>query len=253
MGCLECLRKFSQAMLIITNAVVGLLGLAVLILGSWAQVNGRQYFDIVDNASEFTGVGILLIVVGLFVMILGIIGVIGGIFATTVFGRITLGLYAVVLALLILCEIAGGIAAGVKRGDLNNLFTNNAKRTFNESISDPSKEATWDTAQRLFHCCGVESYRDYQPLLKNDSVPASCCYQNLTELQCNTARLNVTADEAAGIFKKGCIPVLIDGVDTYLGAIAAGGIIFGLFQIFGVVMACFVAIYKDRENRYEVV
>ena len=60
-----------------------------------AQVTGRQYFDIVDNASEFTSVGVLLIVVGLFVMILGVIGVVGGIFATTVFGRITLGLVSV--------------------------------------------------------------------------------------------------------------------------------------------------------------
>ena len=58
-------------------------------------MTGRQYFEILDNASEFTSVGVLLIVVGLFVMILGVIGVIGGIFATSVFGRITLGLVSV--------------------------------------------------------------------------------------------------------------------------------------------------------------
>lgn len=56
------------------------------------QVSGRAYFDILANGAEYSPVGILLIVVGLFITIIGVIGVIGSIFASTVFGRITLGL-----------------------------------------------------------------------------------------------------------------------------------------------------------------
>ncbi len=56
------------------------------------QAKGRAYFDILANGSDYSPVGILLIVVGLFITILGVIGVVGAIFASTVFGRIALGL-----------------------------------------------------------------------------------------------------------------------------------------------------------------
>ncbi len=69
-----------------------LLGLIVMIIGIWANVNQKNYVDIVDNAAQFTEVSVLIIVVGLFVLIIGIVGVVGAIFASTIFGRITLGL-----------------------------------------------------------------------------------------------------------------------------------------------------------------
>ncbi len=69
-----------------------LLGLAVLIIGIWANVNGKDYVDITDNSSQFTQMSVLVIVLGLFVLIIGIVGVVGAIFASTIFGRIVLGL-----------------------------------------------------------------------------------------------------------------------------------------------------------------
>ena len=55
------------------------------------QVNDKTYFEIVNNQS-IAQLSILLIIVGLFVMIVGAVGAIGAIFASTIFGRITLGL-----------------------------------------------------------------------------------------------------------------------------------------------------------------
>ena len=69
-----------------------LLGLCVMIIGIWANVNGNNYFDITDNNSQFTQVSVLVIVLGLFVIIIGAVGVVGAIFASTIFGRIVLGL-----------------------------------------------------------------------------------------------------------------------------------------------------------------
>ncbi len=63
-----------------------------MILGIWAKVNGNNYVDITDSASQFTQVSVLCIVVGLFVMIVGVVGAVGAIFSSTIFGRITLGL-----------------------------------------------------------------------------------------------------------------------------------------------------------------
>ena len=73
------------------------MGLCVMIIGIWANVNGNNYVDITDNASQFTQVSVLVIVAGLFVLIIGAVGVVGAIFASTVFGRIILGLVSELL------------------------------------------------------------------------------------------------------------------------------------------------------------
>lgn len=56
------------------------------------QVEGKEYFDIAASQKVFSQTPVLLIVVGTFVLLLGIVGIIGSIFANTVAGRITLGL-----------------------------------------------------------------------------------------------------------------------------------------------------------------
>ena len=55
------------------------------------QVDNQVYFEITKNSSV-SQLSILLIIVGLFIMIVGGIGSVGAIFASTIFGRITLGL-----------------------------------------------------------------------------------------------------------------------------------------------------------------
>ena len=57
-----------------------------------SQVNGLQYFDIADNSSVFLSVSVLLIIIGVFVAIIGIVGTAGAILASITLGRILLGL-----------------------------------------------------------------------------------------------------------------------------------------------------------------
>ena len=161
-------------------------------------MNGLRYFEIADNSSAFLSVSILLIIIGVFVAIIGIVGTIGAILASTVFGRILLGLYAVVLGLLVICEIAGGIAAAVRQNDLENFFRASANSTFQQygSSSDPSINNTWDTFQQAFKCCGVDSWTDYSPILGLNVVPASCCNINATYTisECEQDRRRVTTE-----------------------------------------------------------
>ena len=56
------------------------------------QVNKDDYLDISSNTEQITQIPILLIVVGVFVLLLGVVGTIGAIFAGTIGGRIILGL-----------------------------------------------------------------------------------------------------------------------------------------------------------------
>jgi len=121
---------------------------------------------------------------------------------------------------------------------------------------DPSINATWDAFQRNFQCCGVNSWTDYTYILGHNVVPESCCnFTTISPSDCDSLHTNVHQDDvdAYKIFNQGCVEAVIDGIQHNLGAIAGGAIVIGLIQIFGIVLACFVAIYKRQENKYEVV
>ena len=74
-----------------------MLGFAVMVVGIWANVEGKNYVEVTESTSHILEVSVLVIILGLFVLIVGIVGVVGGIFASTIFGRITLGLVSRVL------------------------------------------------------------------------------------------------------------------------------------------------------------
>ena len=54
--------------------------------------DSKTYFAITNSNAGITQLSVLLIIVGLFIMIVGAVGTVGAIFASTVLGRITLGL-----------------------------------------------------------------------------------------------------------------------------------------------------------------
>ena len=62
----------------------------LLCLPSFIQADGRKYFTITNDHSVYTQVTVLLIVVGMFVLVIGVGGAIGALFASKVIGRIIL-------------------------------------------------------------------------------------------------------------------------------------------------------------------
>ena len=71
---------------------IQLIGLSVMIIGIWASVDTDNHTSITEDDDNYTGVAVLLIVVGLFVLAVGIGGIVGAIFASTICGRIILGI-----------------------------------------------------------------------------------------------------------------------------------------------------------------
>ncbi|XP_019849509.1 PREDICTED: CD63 antigen-like [Amphimedon queenslandica] len=243
-SCLDFLRIFLRFLLIFVNIFVVLCGLVVLIVGIWSKVHGDTYIQIVDNPSTYEQIPVLLIVIGIFVLLLGLVGVVGGVFANTVGGRIMLGLYGFVLSLLVIIEIAGGIAAAVKKDDLGGAFNKSVNNTFTRYSNDTSIKHTWDTVQKSFKCCGTYNYTSYTKIL-GINPPTSCCKSS--NHNCNTTETN-------NIYTRGCTQVASDNVSTVLEAIAGVAITFGLLQVIGVIVSCFVAVAGRKESRnYQVV
>jgi hypothetical protein len=251
---MDCLTKFNQLVLIIVNIFVALLGICVMIVGSWAKADSKEFFVIADDDTEYTQVSVLLIVVGIFVLIIGVVGAVGALFASKAFGRIILVVYAIALGLLVVCEIAGGITAAVARNKVESVFRDSANSTFSKYNDSRDSRDNWNQFQKDFKCCGVESYKDYRNVFNNNSVPVSCCDSRVRSegMNCTMVVQNVLNNTNHYIYSKGCADAIVDSISDNLGVIAGCAIVFALFQIIGIVLACFVAICK-RDKTYEVV
>ena len=80
-----------------THTHTQLLGLAVMIIGIWANVNQKKYVSISDDSGGIDQVSVLMIVIGIFVLIVGAVGTVGALFAGYLFGRIILMLVSTLI------------------------------------------------------------------------------------------------------------------------------------------------------------
>ena len=243
-------RKYCmQALLIAANFVVLLFGLLVLCVGLWALLSEQQYYVITDGDPEFTRIPISLIVVGAFVSGLALLGVVGSIFSGNFCGRIMLGMYAFVLALLIVSELGAGVAAIKFQSELRDMFITSADNSlmmYNANSTSNTSEI-WDQFQQTWKCCGDENYTSYRHVFGNNTVPSSCC--NLTKFEISTCpedRLNVTDNANGAIYSTGCPDAVIGTLKHNCISIAVIVISLSVAQVFGIVLSVVVIYLNSR-------
>lgn len=109
--------KFSSVWLVGINFLYFLVGILFIALSSWGI--SQQKEDAVTRALPAGGL-VTLVVVGVFLMLVAIIGWIGVKFNYRIGGRVTLGLYAVVLIIIMIMEFAAAGALFTFTGRLDN-------------------------------------------------------------------------------------------------------------------------------------
>ena len=237
-----------QVFLLIANVVVLLFGLSVLAVGLWALLSEQHYYVISDGDPELTRLPISLVVVGTFVSLLSAMGVLGGILVRNFCGRILLGMYAFVLAFVIVSELGGAGAAIRFRNEIREKFIQSATDSlmlFNANGTNTSK--VWNAFQRNQECCGSENYTSYRYVFRSNEVPSSCCNMTkISETNCNTIRLNVTGDADEYIYSRGCPDAVLDVLRENLVTIAVTIIVMSVAQVLGVVVPCVVIYVNSR-------
>ena len=244
------LRIMLELVLVLTSVIVLFLGLAVMSVGLWADYAEYKYLVISDDDPALSRIPQSLVVLGLIVAILAVMGVVGTVLARNIFGRILLGAYTFVLALVIASELGSGAAAIQFRGDVERSFISSADRSLGD-YNDT--EHDWNHFQSKHHCCGSWGYKSYFniPGFPNGSVPESCC--NLTALKpsnmtCEEIHQNVTGYEEF-VYNRGCPAAVIDIIRKHLVIIAAIVITISLAQIIGVVAGCLAVYLNSREEK----
>lgn len=234
------------------NVLVGLFGVGVLILGVVTRVGDSMYLDISNDQTDkgILMISSLLITLGVFVVVVAAVGAVGAIFASMLCGRVLLGMYATILSFLVVCELAAGITAAVKRKEVEGAFQHAINDTFMHTSVDDIVYISWVNFQEKFSCCGVNGYADWVQS-QNLTIPTSCCRAQ-GSIACRNATIEPTKYTSA-LWSRGCSDVVITWLKSSLGSIAAAAMLFAFLQVIGAIVSCFVAIYKGTENKYQVV
>ena len=248
---LTCIRRFLRIIMVVLNVIGALCGLAILITGAWALVGESTLIVIAQgNDEKFTGVPILLVVLGVFLMILSAVGIVGSIFNKTKWGRVLLIIYAITLAILVLMEIIGGVVAAVRKDDVAALFETSARATFDGYTTNPNNKLVWDNFQIALDCCGIHNFTDFTNK-PNGTVPESCCNTIVVIAPDTCVGKNYTSPpNKQKLWNVGCVDAAKNTLANYLAAVAAVAIIFAIIQIIIVIVTIFVAAEK-RTVKYD--
>jgi len=205
------------------NLITFLVSCGYIVGGSWLLYYWNK--TKVDD-TNLSGVFDLELDLGVFLLIVGIVGIIFtsmAIAATYRENIFCLRIYLGVLIVFIIMNIVVGV--------IFLIFSGKITTTINESLGsnyitryseDNSIKAIYDTLQSQYSCCGIKDYKDwgYNPYYNCTTssqaatkcmVPASCCvsYTNTINLYCSG---NVLADKTklVNIHQSGCSSVIIN-------------------------------------------
>ena len=250
------LELCAQLALICACIVILFFGLSVTAVGFWGYHTQKDYLSITDNDSDLTRLPFSMMVTGVFVSLLGLVGLTGSIFSRTLTGQTLLGVFSFVLVLVIISEVGAGAAAIKLRSDLQKSFISNAEESQKMYGTNPTVTKSWDKFQAKYKCCGAKGYEGEKPpyfkVFHNESVPLSCCNCSIESSEtcedeelCKTYTNNATLHQQY-IYKDGCTSRVVGSITDKVTVIAIIAIAVGSTQFLAVFLAVVVAYMSSK-------
>jgi len=231
--------KCVKYLLFAFNLIFVIAAIALIAVGAYVQIKLTDYYDFFGN--EYTGPGILLIVVGVFIFLIAFFGCMGALKENYC---LTMS-FAVLLAVVFIMMIAGGIAAYVLRNDIEDEVTtilSDAQKNYGGSGHDGVTK-TWDKLQREFTCCGVKNSSEWLSVPSlNGTYPISCCTD---ESSCGQK------PTASDIWPNSCETQFVSWLKDKVAIIGGVGVGLAFIMVVGVLFACCLA--RAIRKEYEVV
>lgn len=229
----EAGMKCIKYLLFAFNCVFVIAAIALIAVGIVVQTRFAGYLNFFDT--PVTSVAILLIIVGVIMFFIAAFGCCGAIKEHNVCTMV----FAVLLAIIFIFQLAGGIAAFVMRSDLEKSVTETMTRAEKNYLTSAGVKETWDDVQKDFECCGVKASEEWEAVFKNDTLPNSCCKD--TKTPCS--------EKSPNKYDEGCADAFVGWSKDNLAKIAAAGLALAFIQVIGIVFACCLAqaIRKEYE------
>jgi hypothetical protein len=221
------------------NFFVWVGGICLVIIGIWARLEKAKLGSF-DNLG--TDPALFLLIVGIVMFFISIFGCLGSLRENICL----LKAFCVVIAVVFVIEVILGILAfffiEYVRNNLLEYF-HTATYTYQD---DSDLKSAVDYIQKKFHCCGAETYNDWElniyyncssPARSRCGVPISCCRVPTNNLCGFQTRVEGEVYAAHTIYTKGCIGSLMvifkDNL-IIIGLIAFG---VGFVELFAILLA----------------
>ncbi|XP_015905097.1 23 kDa integral membrane protein-like [Parasteatoda tepidariorum] len=217
--------KIIRNLLFVINFIFVICGIALIIVGALGTKKDMTHF--LDN--KYITVPYILIVLGSVIFVISFFGCWGAMQEN----HFMVMVFALLVFVLMMIELAGGIAAYFYKGEVEDFLRMN----MNESLAQQREESVkiWNFIQYQFECCGIDGARDYMKL--NLKIPNSCCKDNAPCTE---------TDAFQGCFSQ--VLELVKGSITIIGGVAIG---IAVVELLGCMFALCLAhaIKKDQERR----
>ncbi|KAK2723914.1 hypothetical protein QYM36_002315 [Artemia franciscana] len=218
--------KLIKYLLFLFNLIFSVTGVALIVTGAVVQSFYSQYLDFLGN--ELLSASMLFIIVGIIIFFVTFFGCCGA----SKENSCMILTFACLLGIILVCGLAGGIAAYVLRSDVGTIVEMNMRKSMDVySLSGhEGVTKTWDGLQHEFRCCGVAGFNDWGSIdvMNKVNVPDSCCKtitQHCGENMITAPRPNDT------IFTDGCAVKLQESIQSNAGIIAGVGIGVAVIQV----------------------
>ena len=223
------------------NLIFVIAAIALIAVGAYVQIKLTDYYDFFGN--DYTGPGIVLIVVGALIFLIAFFGCMGAVkenYCMTM-------TFAFILGIIFIMMIAGGIAAYVLRNEAEDevkRILTDAEQNY-DSASGVRK--AWDKLQTEFSCCGVVSASEWTAYNLTTVYPTSCCNTTTVPGGCDGA----ASIPASNIYSKGCEAAFVDWVKSKIAIIGGVGVGLAFVMVVGITFSCCLA--RAIRKEYEVV
>ncbi|XP_073691456.1 CD9 antigen isoform X1 [Garra rufa] len=176
-GCAQLCKCF----LILFNILFALVGFGLVALGMWLRFGAetRGFFDIDLNTTQFNIGVMVLVVTGVLMLLVAIIGDCGA----CNHSKSALGVFAGLLSVLIIIEVAAGVMAFMWSGRVSEELVNFYTTIYAQYVNtrNPSQEVTLKLFHNAFDCCGVGGPIE---VFVRDTCPDVSFFKQLTYSSC---------------------------------------------------------------------
>lgn len=240
MDCGTILRSYSRYMLILFNIIFVISGIIVISIGLSAKAYFHEFDELMNN--KYFLISDLLIVIGVVIFFIAFFGCCGAMKENSCMTNT----YSVLLIIIFILELAIGISGVLLKNNTEAFLEDKLKTTMEQyrNVSFNETTVVWDSIQKEFQCCGVESYKDwYNVTVLNNSLPISCCAipPGATVLMC--------LPEHA--YSEGCLDKFGDFIKENVSYVEGVGIGLAVIQLLGIIFSCLLAKYIRSD--YETV
>ncbi|CAF0945544.1 unnamed protein product [Adineta ricciae] len=226
--------RLHKLLFLIFLVVYFIAGLVLLITGSVAHRQASKYAEI-TGSSIISGAG-FVIAIGVFIIVLSILGLVGAIQNRLQLLQIFIGSLCIIILLQLIAAIVGFTLRGKADSKLRQRLTESMPKYFQ---NDHNVVEEWNRLQQKWSCCGINGPADWN-ITTSRAPPSSCCLNNVCTPLPTTGVLPY--------FDQGCYQYANALFYRYSAALGGVSLFFFFVEIIGLILA--VVVLRDLKNNY---